>query len=132
MASTPPTLAEAPEETGPEVSRIRRALFGSYAIPPLCGRDALGRDVLSRILWGARISLVTAVAAAVEAGATVTVIPGPSAVTSALAVAGFGGDRFVFEGFLPRRLSHWLRDGGLVAMKCGGKHRTSWRGSMRL
>ena len=46
---------------------------------------------------------VSAVAAAVEAGATVTVIPGPSAVTAALAVSGFGGDRFVFEGFLPRR-----------------------------
>ncbi len=46
---------------------------------------------------------VTAVTAAIEAGATVTVIPGPSAVTAALAVSGFGGDRFVFEGFLPRR-----------------------------
>lgn len=46
---------------------------------------------------------VTAVAAAVEVGATVSVIPGPSAVTSALALSGFGGDRFVFEGFLPRR-----------------------------
>jgi 16S rRNA (cytidine1402-2'-O)-methyltransferase len=46
---------------------------------------------------------VTAVAAAIEAGALVTVIPGPSAVTAALAVSGFGGDRFVFEGFLPRR-----------------------------
>ncbi len=46
---------------------------------------------------------VSAVNAAVEVGATVTVIPGPSAVTSALALSGFGGDRFVFEGFLPRR-----------------------------
>jgi 16S rRNA (cytidine1402-2'-O)-methyltransferase len=46
---------------------------------------------------------VSAVAAAIEVGATVTVVPGPSAVTAALALAGFGGDRFVFEGFLPRR-----------------------------
>jgi 16S rRNA (cytidine1402-2'-O)-methyltransferase len=46
---------------------------------------------------------VSAVNAAVEARATVTVIPGPSAVTSAVALSGFGGDRFVFEGFLPRR-----------------------------
>jgi 16S rRNA (cytidine1402-2'-O)-methyltransferase len=45
---------------------------------------------------------VAAVRAARSVGATVSVIPGPSAVTSAIAVAGFGGDRFVFEGFLPR------------------------------
>lgn len=46
---------------------------------------------------------VSAVRAARRAGGTVTVVPGPSAVTAALAVSGFGGDRFVFEGFLPRR-----------------------------
>ena len=36
-------------------------------------------------------------------GLPVTVIPGPSAVTTAIALSGFGGDRFVVEGFLPRR-----------------------------
>lgn len=46
---------------------------------------------------------VTAVRAAREVGAVVTAVPGPSAVTMSLAVAGFGGDRFVFEGFLPRK-----------------------------
>lgn len=45
----------------------------------------------------------SAVDAAVDAGATVTVVPGPSAVVAALAVSGFDGDRFVFEGFLPRK-----------------------------
>jgi 16S rRNA (cytidine1402-2'-O)-methyltransferase len=45
----------------------------------------------------------SAVQAAVEAGAVVTVIPGPSAVTGALAVSGMDGDRFVFEGFLPKK-----------------------------
>jgi 16S rRNA (cytidine1402-2'-O)-methyltransferase len=38
-----------------------------------------------------------------EEGHEVTVIPGPSAVTTAIALAGFGGDRFTFEGFLPRK-----------------------------
>ena len=45
---------------------------------------------------------LTAVRVAEAAGATVTAVPGPSAVTMALTVSGFGGDRFVFEGFLPR------------------------------
>jgi 16S rRNA (cytidine1402-2'-O)-methyltransferase len=44
-----------------------------------------------------------AVRQAREAGFAVTVIPGPSAVTTAVALAGFGADRFVFEGFLPRK-----------------------------
>ncbi len=44
-----------------------------------------------------------AVRAVREAGLNVVVIPGPSAVTTAVALAGFGGDRFVFEGFLPRK-----------------------------
>ena len=43
------------------------------------------------------------VAAAVRAGVEVTALPGPSAVTAALAVSGLPVDRFCFEGFLPRR-----------------------------
>ena len=43
------------------------------------------------------------VAAAVEAGVTVTAIPGPSAVLMALAISGLPTDRFSFEGFLPRK-----------------------------
>ncbi len=43
------------------------------------------------------------VAAAAEAGIRVTVLPGPSAVTAALAVSGLPSDRFCFEGFPPRR-----------------------------
>jgi len=45
---------------------------------------------------------VLAVRMAADVGAQVSVVPGPSAVTSALALSGLGGDRFVFEGFLPR------------------------------
>ena len=43
------------------------------------------------------------VAAAVEAGIAVTCLPGPSSVTTALAVSGLPVDRFCFEGFLPRK-----------------------------
>jgi 16S rRNA (cytidine1402-2'-O)-methyltransferase len=42
------------------------------------------------------------VAAAAAAGVAVTVLPGPSAVTAALAVSGLPTDRFCFEGFPPR------------------------------
>lgn len=45
----------------------------------------------------------TLVHAAAEAGVTVTAIPGPSAVVTALAVSGLPSDRFTFEGFLPRK-----------------------------
>jgi len=45
----------------------------------------------------------SAVEAATEVGALVSAVPGPSAVTMALAVSGFDGDRFVFGGFLPRK-----------------------------
>jgi 16S rRNA (cytidine1402-2'-O)-methyltransferase len=43
------------------------------------------------------------VAAAAAEGLPVTCVPGPSAVTTALAVSGLPTDRFCFEGFLPRK-----------------------------
>ncbi|MGI8695398.1 MAG: 16S rRNA (cytidine(1402)-2'-O)-methyltransferase [Mycobacteriales bacterium] len=43
------------------------------------------------------------VAAALARDVPVTCLPGPSAVTTALAVSGRPADRFCFEGFLPRR-----------------------------
>src|SRR6202020_970680 len=39
----------------------------------------------------------------VEAGIPVTCLPGPSAVTTALAVSGLPSERFCFEGFAPRK-----------------------------
>ncbi len=43
------------------------------------------------------------VRAAVAEGVPVTVLPGPSAVTTALVVSGLPTDRFCFEGFPPRK-----------------------------
>jgi 16S rRNA (cytidine1402-2'-O)-methyltransferase len=56
------------------------------------------------------------VVAAVAAGLPVSCLPGPSAVTTALAVSGLPSDRFCFEGFAPRKQSAratWLA--GLAA-----------------
>lgn len=54
------------------------------------------------------------VQAAVEAGVPVSVLPGPSAVLTALAISGLATDRFCFEGFLPRRSGE--RQRGLEAL----------------
>jgi 16S rRNA (cytidine1402-2'-O)-methyltransferase len=75
-------------------------------------------DLVQAALDGARVALVTdggmpsvsdpgyrLVRAALEAGLPVTTAPGPSAVTTALALSGLPSDRFCFEGFLPRASS---------------------------
>ena len=43
--------------------RARLAIFGDWCVPSICGTDSLGRDVLARILWGARVSLVVGIVA---------------------------------------------------------------------
>src|SRR5215470_6100571 len=73
-------------------------------------------DLLERLGTGQVIALVSdagtpllsdpgfeLVSAAAAAGFEVGVIPGPSAITAALAVAGLPTSRFCFEGFLPSR-----------------------------
>src|SRR6476646_6938784 len=78
--------------------------------------------LLEALLAGERVLLVTdagmpsvsdpgyrLVAAAVDAGVTVTAVPGPSAVLTALAVSGLPVDRFCFEGFLPRKAGERAR-----------------------
>ncbi len=72
-------------------------------------------ELLPRLAAGERIALVSdaglpaisdpgarLIAAAREAGIPVTVLPGPSAVESALVASGFESERFQFVGFLPR------------------------------
>jgi 16S rRNA (cytidine1402-2'-O)-methyltransferase len=50
------------------------------------------------------------VAATADEGHAVVAVPGPSAVTAALAVSGMPSDRFTFVGFLPRRRADRRRE----------------------
>lgn len=72
--------------------------------------------LLGRIREGQAVALVTdsgmpavsdpgsrVVAACRAEDLPVTVIPGPSAVTAAVALCGFAGEGFAFDGFLPRK-----------------------------
>ena len=72
-------------------------------------------EVLPRLEAGERIALASdaglpgvndpgagLVAAAIERGLGVTVLPGPSAVETALVASGLLGERYVFLGYLPR------------------------------
>jgi 16S rRNA (cytidine1402-2'-O)-methyltransferase len=72
-------------------------------------------EVLPRLRAGERVALVSdaglpgisdpgarLVAAALDEGVPVTVLPGASAVDTALVASGFAADRYQFVGFLPR------------------------------
>ena len=78
----------------------------STRVPQLLDVLRAGEDVL--VVTDAGMPSVSdpgyrLVAAAVAEGIAVTSLPGPSAVTTALAVSGMPVDRFCFEGFLPRK-----------------------------
>lgn len=75
-------------------------------------------ELLQRLRAGARIALVSdagtpllsdpgfeLVRRVAQEGLTVVAVPGPSAITAALSIAGLPTERFSFEGFLPARLA---------------------------
>jgi 16S rRNA (cytidine1402-2'-O)-methyltransferase len=77
-------------------------------VPQLVELLKAGQDVL--VITDAGMPSVSdpgyrLVAAALAENIGVTVLPGPSAVTSAIAISGLPVDRFCFEGFLPRKPS---------------------------
>ena len=89
-----------------------RARLSSYHEHNEAARTA---EVLPRLVAGERIALVSdaglpgisdpgarLVATALEAGVAVTVLPGASAVDTALVASGFAAERYQFLGFLPR------------------------------
>lgn len=76
------------------------------------------RELLPRLAAGERVALVSdaglpgvndpgarLVAAALAAGVAVTVLPGPSAVETALVASGLAAEQYRFLGWLPRRAS---------------------------
>jgi 16S rRNA (cytidine1402-2'-O)-methyltransferase len=88
-------------------------------------------ELVPRLAAGERIALVSdagmpgisdpggrIVRAALEAGVPVTVLPGPSAVETALVAAGLVGERYQFLGFLPR---------GASALSALWEELASWR-----
>ena len=105
-----------------EDTRVSRVLLDRHGI---AGRllsyhkfneAARADEIVSRIRAGEAVALVTdsgmpavsdpgarLVAACRAAGLPVTVLPGPSAVTAALALAGWESTGFVFGGFLPHK-----------------------------
>lgn len=105
-----------------EDTRVSRVLLDRHgiAVPLLSyhkfNEAARADDIVARIRNGAAVALVTdsgmpavsdpgarLVAACRAAGLPITVIPGPSAVTAALALAGWESTGFVFGGFLPHK-----------------------------
>jgi oligopeptide transport system permease protein len=43
--------------------RMRARIFGGWTVGSVAGRDEFGRDVLSRVFWGARISIIVGIVA---------------------------------------------------------------------
>ncbi len=77
-------------------------------VPSLVGEVEAGATVL--LVSDAGMPLISdpgyrLVAACAGAGLPVSCLPGPSAVTTALAVSGLPVERFCFEGFAPRKKS---------------------------
>lgn len=91
------------------VSGVRLAVANEHT------EDARTDEVLGLLAGGHDVAVVTdagtpgisdpgmrLVRAAVDAGYSVTAVPGPAALVMALVVSGFDTTRFVFEGFVPR------------------------------
>jgi 16S rRNA (cytidine1402-2'-O)-methyltransferase len=137
LADAPPRLGEAlgsADLVYAEDTRRARKLLAHLGLDrPLRSyfvgnEESRAVELAGRLRQGETVALVTdagtpgiadpgvsAVRAAVAAGARITGVPGPSAVTMALAVSGMPADRFVFEGFLPRKGARRARRIGALA-----------------
>jgi 16S rRNA (cytidine1402-2'-O)-methyltransferase len=116
LASAPVIAAEDTRRIGRLAAALGITLAGKLVsyyddvearrVPALLAELQAGTDVLlvsDAGLPGISDPGYRLVAAAAAAGVRVTALPGPTAVTTALAISGLPTDRFVFEGFLPRK-----------------------------
>jgi 16S rRNA (cytidine1402-2'-O)-methyltransferase len=109
-----------------EDTRHSRTLFSAHDIPTKGRLHSLHEHneaaqcagIVARVRAGELVVLISdagtpgisdpgsrVVAAVAEAGLVVTTAPGPSAVIAALTISGLSTERFVMEGFLPRKSS---------------------------
>lgn len=105
-----------------EDTRVTGKLLKHYEIEAKLKRydahtsEDIHQSIIEDILIGSSVALVSdagtplvsdpgvlLVARAREAGARVEVIPGPSALTAAVSLAGIAGNQFTFLGFLPQK-----------------------------
>ncbi|HEY7930761.1 MAG TPA: 16S rRNA (cytidine(1402)-2'-O)-methyltransferase [Acidimicrobiales bacterium] len=113
-----------------EDTRRSRTLFSAHGLSPKSPLQSLHEhneaercaQVVERVRAGQLVALVSdagtpgisdpgerVVAAVARAGLVVTSAPGPSAVVAALSISGLASERFVMEGFLPRKGSERQR-----------------------
>jgi len=105
-----------------EDTRRTRVLFDRFGIStPLVAlhehnESSVAPQLVKRLCAGESLALVSDAGTpllsdpgyrllnlAIAANVTIRAIPGPSAITAALSIAGLATDRFAFEGFLPAR-----------------------------
>jgi 16S rRNA (cytidine1402-2'-O)-methyltransferase len=146
LGSSPVVMAEDTRRTARFVED-RKNLYSYH------DHNAAGRipQILDFLSGGLDVALVSdagmpgisdpayrAVRAALHGGFQVDVVPGPSAVVSAVAASGLPTDRFSFEGFLPRkkgarlsRLSEMSAYGGSLVYYVGPHHLLKYLDEMR-
>ncbi|WP_067796237.1 16S rRNA (cytidine(1402)-2'-O)-methyltransferase [Actinomadura formosensis] len=116
-------LADVPVIAAEDTRRLRR-LAGDLGVEPVArvvsyhdqNERTRAAGLMEELLAGRDVLVITdagmpgvsdpgyrLVRAAVAAGVPISVLPGPSAVTTALVVSGLPTDRFCFEGFPPRK-----------------------------
>ncbi|MEU8797966.1 16S rRNA (cytidine(1402)-2'-O)-methyltransferase [Spirillospora sp. NPDC048819] len=116
-------LADAPVIAAEDTRRLRR-LAGDLGVELTArivsyydqNEKARAAELLEELLSGRDVLVITdagmpgvsdpgyrLVRAAIGEGVPISVLPGPSAVTTALVVSGLPTDRFCFEGFPPRK-----------------------------